>query len=140
MSVAETEQSILDELALLPDPHERLTHLMRRAERRALLPPAERADDALVPGCVSRVWLAASLENGRCRFRVAADSPMVLGLMGLLCDVYEGASPAEVVSTDSTVLTRSGLDRSLSPTRLQGLAHAGTRLRQLAAGLATKAG
>jgi cysteine desulfuration protein SufE len=139
MTVAETEQSLLDELALLPDPHERLAHLIRRAEWRAPLPPAERLDIALVPGCVSRVWLAASLEGGRCHFRVAADSPMVLGLMGLLCDVYEGAPPSEVASVETTVLTRSGLDRTLSPTRLQGLAHARSRLRHLAAVLAAEA-
>ena len=140
MTVAETEQSLLDELALLPDPQERLAHLMRRAERRPPLPAAERTDEALVPGCVSRVWLTATLEDGRCRFLVAADSPMVLGLMGLLCDVYEGAPPAEVSAVEPTVLARSGLDRSLSPTRLQGLAQARARLRQLAAELAAKAG
>jgi len=138
MHVTETEESLLAELALLPDPQERLAHLIRRAERRPAWPLAERTEDALVPGCVSRVWLGALLDGGRCHFRVAADSPMVLGLMGLLCDVYEGAPPAEVAAFDTSVFSKSGLDRTLSPTRLQGLAQGRARLRQLAAGLAQR--
>lgn len=140
MTVHENEQALVDELALLPDPHERLAHLIHRAGRRAPLALDERTETTLVPGCVSRVWLAASLQSGRCHFRVAADSPMVLGLMSLLCDVYEGAPPSEVASVEPTVLTRSALDRALSPTRLRGLAHAQARLQQLAASLATEAG
>jgi cysteine desulfuration protein SufE len=136
MTVADRERILLEELALMPDPHERLAHLIRRAERRPVLAASERVDAALVPGCVSRVWLAGSLENGRCHFRVAADSPMVLGLMGLLCDVYEGGTPEEVAAFDSDVFARSGLDRALSPTRLQGLAHARARINFIAAALA----
>lgn len=134
MAVSDTENSLLEALGLMPDPQERLAHLMRRAERRPPLPPHERVNAALVPGCVSRVWLTGSLENGRCQFRVAADSPMVLGLIGMLCDVYEGATPDEVATVESEVVSRSGLDRALSPTRLQGLAHARTRLRRIAEG------
>jgi cysteine desulfuration protein SufE len=133
MTVAETEQALLEELAVFPDPQERLAHLMRRSGRGAVLPPAERESEALVPGCVSRVWLTASLDGGRCRFRVAADSPMVLGLVRLLCDVYDGATPEDVVATESDIFSRSGLDRHLSPTRRQGLAHARARVRALAA-------
>ena len=136
MPVSETEASLLAELAVLPDPQERLAHLIQRAGRRPPLPPDERTDEALVPGCVSRVWLTASQENGRCHFRVAADSPMVFGLMALLCDVYEGAPPGEVAAFETSVFADSGLERHLSPTRRQGLAHSRARLRQLAAGLA----
>jgi len=133
MTVAETEQALMEELAVLPDPQERLAHLVRRAGRRPALPTDERVPAALVPGCVSRVWLTASLDGGRCHFQVAADSPMVLGLMRLLCDVYDGATPEDVVATESDIFSRSGLDRHLSPTRRQGLAHARARVRALAA-------
>jgi len=135
MTVIENERSLLGELLVLPDPQERLAHLMQRAARRAPLPAEERSDADLVPGCVSRVWLAGTLENGGCHFRVAADSPMVHGLMGLLCDVYEGASPAEVAASDPAIFVQTGLDRILSPTRLQGLLHARSRLRQIASAL-----
>jgi len=139
MTVDDTERALLEELAIFPDPHERLAHLIRRAERRPALTVAERVEAALVPGCVSRVWLAGGLVSGRCHFRVAADSPMVLGLMGLLCDVYEGTAPAEAAAVETAVVARSGLDRTLTPTRLHGLARARTRLRELATELAAGA-
>jgi cysteine desulfuration protein SufE len=136
MTVVDTERALVDELMILPDPQERLAHLMRRAARRPPWSNSQRFDSDLVPGCVSRVWLAGTLENDRCHFQVAADSPMVHGLMGLLCDVYEGASPAEVMAVKTTIFTATGLDRSLSPTRLAGLAQAQARLAHLAGTMA----
>lgn len=133
MGVTENERALEEELALFPDPHERLAHLVDRAGRRPSVPEAERIDAARVTGCVSRVWLTGELVNGRCRFQVAADSPMVLGLVRLLCDVYEGVPPEEVAAHDSEILTRTGLDRQISPTRLHGLAHARARVRAIAA-------
>jgi cysteine desulfuration protein SufE len=136
MTVADTERALVDELMILPDPQERLAHLMRRAARRPPWPASQRSESDLVPGCVSRVWLVGTLENDRCHFQVAADSPMVHGLMGLLCDVYEGAVPAEVMDVKTTIFTTTGLDRSLSPTRLAGLAQAQARLAHLAGAMA----
>jgi cysteine desulfuration protein SufE len=134
MTVLERENALVEELTCLPDVQDRLLHLMRRAERRDGLAESERVAEALVPGCVSRVWLVGSVDQGTCRFRVAADSPMVLGLVGLVCDVYEGAAPEEVRTARSDILSRTGLDRHLSPTRLQGLGRALVRLRRLAEG------
>lgn len=131
------EEKILDDLAVLPDPQERLAHLMERAARRPPLPEEDRNDATRVPGCVSRVWLTATVVDGQCRFQVAADSPMVLGLVRLVCDVYEGAPPAEATAFQSEIVTRAGLHRFLSPTRLHGLERTRDRIRALAAALAT---
>jgi cysteine desulfuration protein SufE len=136
MTVVERENALVEELACLPDVQDRLSHLMRRAERRAGLTESERVAGALVPGCVSRVWLVGAVDQGACRFRVAADSPMVLGLVGLVCDVYEGATPDEVRTARSDILSRTGLDRHVSPTRLQGLGQTLAQLRRLAEGFA----
>ena len=136
MNVVDTERALVEELMILPDPQERLAHLMRRAARRPPWSTSQRSGSDLVPGCVSRVWLVGTLENDRCHFQVAADSPMVHGLMGLLCDVYEGAAPAEVMAVKTTIFTATGLDRSLSPPRLAGLAQAQARLAHLAGTLA----
>ncbi|MFN0127126.1 MAG: SufE family protein [Verrucomicrobiales bacterium] len=131
------EEKILEDLAVLPDPQERLAHLMERATRRPPVPEKDRNDTTRVPGCVSRVWLTATLVNGQCRFQVAANSPMVLGLVRFICDVYDGAPPAEAAAFQSEIITRSGLHRFLSPTRLHGLDRTRHRIRALAASLST---
>jgi cysteine desulfuration protein SufE len=47
---------------------------------------SERIDSNLVPGCSSRVWLVGEVNDGVCRFRMDADSPLVKGLAALLCE------------------------------------------------------
>ena len=71
---------------------------------------------------MSRVWLAGEMKEGRCRFRVEADSPLVRGLAGMLCGIYDGATPEEVVAEEPVVLEEVGILRNLSPTRQNGLA------------------
>ena len=119
---AERQAAIRRTLGPIDDPHERLTVAIGWISTMAPLRPEERTDDRLVRGCVSRVWLAAEMEEGRCRFRVDADSPMVRGLVTMLCGIYDGATPAEVIGEDPAVFDELGILRNLTPTRQNGLA------------------
>jgi cysteine desulfuration protein SufE len=109
-------------LGAIDDPHERLAVATGWKTGMQPLREEERVEANLVRGCVSRVWLAAGIEEGRCRFRVDADSPLVGGLVRLLCGIYDGATPEEVVSEEPLVLDELGILRNLSPTRQNGLA------------------
>jgi len=127
MTLAERQQQLIDRLRLIEDAHERLAAITSRGKKWPPPPDAERIDAHRVPGCVSRVWLIGDLEDGRCRWRMDADSPLVKGLVALLCEITEGATPAEVAIFEPEIATALGLDRQLSPTRLNGLnAVAGT--------------
>jgi cysteine desulfuration protein SufE len=59
--------------------------------------------------------------EGRCYFRSDAESPVVRGLVGFLCEFFNGASTTEIASTDIDPLTALDLTRNLSPTRRNGL-------------------
>ena len=50
-----------------------------------------------------------------------SDSPLVRGLVRLLCGIYDGATPGEVVAEEPVVLEELGILRNLSPTRRNGL-------------------
>ena len=39
-----------------------------------------------------------------------------------MCEVYDGGTPAEIAGTEPEVFAALGIDRMLSPTRLNGLA------------------
>jgi len=118
----ERQEAIRGTLGSIDDPQERLTVAMSWKSGLAPLKEEERTEDRLVRGCVSRVWLAAEMESGRCRFRVDADSPLVRGLVRLLCGIYDGATSAEVLAEEPVVLEELGILRNLSPTRQNGLA------------------
>jgi cysteine desulfuration protein SufE len=123
MSVpSERQAAIRATLSLIDDPQERLTVATTWKTGMLPLKADERTDAHLVRGCVSRVWLACEMEAGRCRFRVDADSPLVRGLVSLLCGIYDGATPAEVLAEEPIVLEELGILRNLSPTRQNGLA------------------
>ncbi len=139
MDLAAKQQQMIDDLAVVDDPQERLALVVDRARRRPPLPEAERNDANRVRGCVSLAWVAAEMRDGRCFFRGDADSPLVRGLIVLLCDFYSDAAPADVAATEPELLPRLGLAKNLSPTRLNGLASVRAKIRDFAASHAAPA-
>ena len=133
MSLSAKQTELIDDLNLIEDAHERLSALTSYVAR-TRLPEGFKTDNLIVPGCVSRVWLHGELRAGLTHFRCAADSPMVAGLIALLCDLYGGATPAEVAEIEPDVWSRCGFTKLLTPTRLNGLAAVRARLKELASG------
>jgi cysteine desulfuration protein SufE len=133
MSLSAKQTELIDDLNLIEDAHERLSALTSYVAR-TRLPEELKTDDLIVPGCVSRVWVHGELRDGLTQFRCAADSPMVAGLIALLCDLYSAATPAEVVEIEPDVWSRCGFTKLLTPTRLNGLAAVRARLKELASG------
>lgn len=132
MTLAEKQSALASDLLLIEEPQERLGAIVDRARRRPPLSEQERIESNRVRGCVSQTWLVAGIADGRCVFRGDADSPLVRGLVTLLCDLYSGAFPMEVAATEPELIETLGLDRMLSPTRLNGLRSVRTRIREFA--------
>ena len=132
MELTEKLARLKDELAPFDDPQERLGFLVDRARRAQRLTPEERTDANRVTGCISVVWLAGSGAPESCEFRAHAESPVVHGLLALLCDFYGGASAGAIAGCEIDPLTELGITRGLSPTRINGLASARARIRGIA--------
>jgi cysteine desulfuration protein SufE len=133
MTPGDTLTRLAADLDAFEDPQERLAFVVDRVRRVPPLPAAERIDANRVTGCISIVWLTGREEGGRWTFRADADSPVVRGLLLLLCEVYTGAETAAIAACTRDPLAELGLLRDLSPTRRNGLASALARLRALAA-------
>ena len=139
MSLAEKQGGIVARLSLIEDMHERLAALMSRAKKIPAPDAAQLTEENRVQGCQSRVWLTGEFTDGACRWRMDCEALMVKGLVGLLCELYEGATPDEVIAFEPTLIEDLGLARMVSGTRIAGLAAVRMRMRQLAAGFATDA-
>ncbi|MDB6120656.1 MAG: sufE [Verrucomicrobiaceae bacterium] len=136
MTVSEKQSELVSDLRIIEDVQERLSAVVSRAARRSL--PAElRVDANRVAGCVSAVWLVPTVNDQHCHFAYDADSPMVKGLVGLLCEVYEGGTPADVAATEPTLWEPLGFHKLLSPTRVNGLAAVRARMEAFARSHAT---
>lgn len=132
VTLAEKQQQMIDDLLLIEDAQERLAAVVDRAKPRPPLPEAERSEPNRVKGCISAAWVMGELRGGRCHFRSDADSPLVRGLLALLCDFYSDATPADVAATEPQLFEKTGLARSLSPTRLNGLRSVRAKIRDFA--------
>lgn len=131
MSLDEKQQSLIDDLNIIHDPHERLNAVVSRVHA-LKLDEIHKTEANLVPGCVSRVWLCGELVNGRTRYICDAESPMVKGLAALLCELYTDADPDEAAMVEPRVWEACGFTKMLSPTRLNGLANMRIRIRTMA--------
>ena len=130
-SLSDKQQALIERYCIIEDPQERLAAIVARGRRSAPLASEEKTDENRVPGCVSRVWIAASHEQGRCRFRLEAESPLVQGLAMLWCELYDGALAREIAQLEPELIDAIGLNQ-LSPTRLNGLASVQRTMRQFA--------
>jgi len=133
MTLAERHQRLVDDLLIIPERQERLSVIVDRSRHLQPFSAEERTSAHRVVGCQSAVWvIGEGSPDGTLNLRCDADSPLVKGLIHLLCESYSGATPAEIVATEPAFLDALGLLRDLSPTRRNGLAAVRTRIRELA--------
>ena len=133
MHLLEKQRQLIAKYRIIEDAHERLTAITARGRKWLAPRDDERTEATRVHGCASPVWLVGSIEDGRCRFRVAAESALVQGLAALLCELYDGEPAADIVAVEPELLHELGLERQLSPTRLNGLANVRRTIREFAA-------
>jgi cysteine desulfuration protein SufE len=123
---------MIEDFAIIEDAQERLAAVVDRARKRPPLSETERTEDNRVKGCISLAWVVGERREGRCHFRSDADSPLVRGLLALLCDFYSDATADEVAATEPVLLEELGLAKNLSPTRLNGLRSVRAKIRDFA--------
>ena len=132
MTLAEKQQQLIENYSIIDDPQERLAAVVDDARKMSPLNETERTEANRINGCISQAWITPEVRDDRCVFRGDADSPLVRGLLKLICDLYTGATPAEVVVTEPILFEELGLARNLSPTRLNGLRSVRAKIREFA--------
>jgi cysteine desulfuration protein SufE len=125
------QAQLISDLLLIPDVQERMSAVVASATKVGL-PEHQRSDDLLVKGCASRVWLLGHVTDGRLHLQSDADSPLVKGLVHLLCSIYNGESLQDIVAEEPQLWQALGFAKNLSPTRQNGLAAVRSRIRELA--------
>ena len=123
---------MVEDFSIIEDAQERLAAVIDRARKRPPLPESERTEENRVKGCISLAWVVGEVRENRCNFKSDADSPLVRGLLALLCDFYSDADPSDVASLEPVLLEELGLAKNLSPTRLNGLRSVRAKIRDFA--------
>jgi cysteine desulfuration protein SufE len=123
MTADDRQRGIIEDYALVDDPRERFQLLVETAAAGCPPFPEEaRHEGNLVPGCVSRVWIATSARpDGSIAVWIDSESPALRALGALFARIYSGSPPPEILATEPVFVERLGIDRQLTPTRLRGL-------------------
>ncbi len=129
MSLFDRRAALIAELEPFGDHHERFQYVIDRAKSTPMLPADLKLDTFLIEGCTSNLWLIPTVVDGACHFRCDADSLITKGIASLVCEFYEGASPAEVAATDAEFLAAVGITQHLSPNRRNGLSNLVGKIR-----------
>lgn len=119
--IGRAQDRVIDEMAVLDghlEKYEYLVGLGRKLES----PDGIRVDEHEVPGCQSRVWIRAEVEDGRLRLYADSDATITRGIIALLLRVLDGHPPRQVAEADLYFLEETGLGSHLSPSRANGLA------------------
>ena len=106
---------------------------------KALPKPADdlHDDQNKVTGCMSQVWVRATMSDGRMRYEGDSDAAIVRGLIGVLFLALQNKKPSEVIDFDlEAAFSELGLASNLSPNRRNGFYSMIGVMKQAAAGLA----
>ena len=131
-SLKEVQAEVIDDFSMYDEWLDKYEYLIDLGRRLEAFPEELKTDDRLIKGCQSRVWLDATVEDGRLYFRADSDAIITKGIISLLIGVYSGRTAREIADDDFSFVDRLGLRENLSPTRANGLASMIATIRQMA--------
>ena len=121
MTIEDKQQEIIDEFAIYDDWMEKYEYIIELGKSVPSLAPELKTKERIIEGCHSNVWLATELKDGKMQFSADSDAIITKGIIGLLIQVYNNESPADILQSELFFIKEIGLAEHLSPTRANGL-------------------
>lgn len=132
MTLTEKQKQVAAHLAEFRNVQQRLNWLVEQAKARPVMRAELCVDANRVPGCMARLWFVSEAGDGLCRFQAESDSLIIKGIAGLLCELYSGESPAEILAHDPSFLAEFGIHQHMTPNRRNSLARVWEEIRRFA--------
>lgn len=133
MSIKEKEEQVIEDFAIYDEWLDKYEYIIELGKNLGDYPQEKKTDEHLIKGCQSRVWLDARKEDDRIYFTADSDAIITKGIISLLISIYSGATAAEILESDFSVVEKIGLRENLSPTRANGLVSMIETIRKIAA-------
>jgi cysteine desulfuration protein SufE len=121
MSIEQKRDQLIEELMPFEDPLERFAYVIDRAKDAPELENEYKIETFLIKGCISQLWVFPKFENGACFFQADSDASITKGTATLLCELYSGETPEEIIRLEPDFLSEVGITQHLSPNRRNGL-------------------
>lgn len=122
MNLKQRSQKISEQFSGLQSWEDRYKKIIDMGKQLPDMPEELKTEDHKVRGCQSQVWLHARLnDQGQIVFQGDSDALLVRGLVAMLLQIYSGATPQEIITTQPDFLKDIGFEGNLSPSRANGL-------------------
>ncbi|MEM9006642.1 MAG: SufE family protein [Cyanobacteria bacterium P01_F01_bin.86] len=115
------------------DPKRRYEQLLWFAKKLAPFPEAAKIEENKVKGCVSQVYVIASLNEGKLHYQGDSDAQITKGLVAFLINGMNGLTPQEAIELPPDFIKDTQLDVSLTPSRANGFYNIFKTMQQKAA-------
>ena len=133
------QEEIIEEFSMFDDWLDRYDYLIGLSESLPLIDPTHKTEQYIIEGCQSRVWVDARLgEDGKVYYSADSDAIIVKGIVSLLCRVFSGRTPQEIIDLDLYFIEAIGLKENLSPTRGNGVLSTIKQMRLFALAFSAK--
>jgi cysteine desulfuration protein SufE len=139
MTIKETQEQIITEFSHFDDWMDRYNHLIEMGRNCPLIDDKFKTKNYLISGCQSRVWLHASLLDGKIIFTADSDAVITKGIVNLLIRVFSKQPAEDIIDADISFIDKIGLKEHLSPTRSNGLMSMIKQMKLYALAFKTKA-
>jgi cysteine desulfuration protein SufE len=119
-----TFNKIAHKIKQTPTWQQKYREIMLLGKTLPTLPDVLKTDNALVPGCESKVWMFVEFDLTENALVVIGDSDtrIVKGLLALILALYNGLTPEKVLEVDAyEEFKKLGLISHLSPSRGNGV-------------------
>jgi len=121
MSIQEIQKEIVDEFAMFDEWMDKYEYIIELGKELPIISDEYKADENLIKGCQSRVWLHAELKDGNIVFTADSDAIITKGIIALMIRVFSNHTPIEIAESELFFIDQIGLKEHLSPTRSNGL-------------------
>ncbi|NKB64288.1 MAG: SufE family protein [Gammaproteobacteria bacterium] len=130
--IDDIQNEIIEEFEFFDQWMDKYEYIIDLGKKLSPLEEKFRQDENLIPGCQSRVWLHAEMENDRITFTADSDAVITKGIIALLIRVLSHQTAEQISKAELYFIDRIGLKEHLSPTRSNGLVSMVMKIKAIA--------
>jgi cysteine desulfuration protein SufE len=121
MTIEEIQLELIDEFSMFEDWMQRYEYMIELGKSLPLIDENLKAEDRLIKGCQSKVWLNSELKDDKIIFTADSDAIITKGIIAILVRVFSNQKPQAILDANTDFIDEIGLKEHLSPTRANGL-------------------
>ena len=131
-SIQEIQEEIIDDFKSIGDGFEQYAYLIELACLQPPLPEEQRAEEHLVAGCISNVWLHMYSEENRFFLRGDSNTLIIKGILYLLEKILNGQPLPAVAGSTLFFLEETSVMDTFETSRRKGMKAVLTEIKAFA--------